>query len=245
MAVAHFTLDFRAGHQRGNRVHHQHVNRVRAHQRIDDFQRLFTGIGLRDDQFVNVDAQLLGIDRIERVFGIDEGCRAAALLRFGDDMQRQRGLARAFRAVDFDHATTRQTAHAQRDVQPERAGGNGFNLHRLFRAELHRAAFAKGAVNLGKRCFQRLLTVHRVLVLAFLDQLELSSHGNFLLPRRPTRKVNMAILYRVCSDGTSAERNLFAASGMADFRECCRVISETDATPWRNGLWKTAEWAVM
>jgi hypothetical protein len=55
----------------------------------------------------------------------------------------------------------------------------------------------------------------------------------------------MAILYRVCSDRTSAERNLFAAAGMADFREYLRVISETDATPWRNGLWKTAERAVM
>jgi hypothetical protein len=73
VAIAHFAFDFGARHQRGDRIDHQHVDRVRAHQRIDDFERLFAGIGLRDDQFVDVDAQLLGIDRIERVFGIDEG----------------------------------------------------------------------------------------------------------------------------------------------------------------------------
>jgi hypothetical protein len=97
VAVAHLAFDFGAGHQRGDRVDHQHVDRVGTDQRVGDFQRLFAGIGLRDDQLVDVDAQLLGIDRIERVFGVDESGGAAVLLRFGDDVQRQRGLARAFR----------------------------------------------------------------------------------------------------------------------------------------------------
>jgi hypothetical protein len=56
-------------------------------------------IGLRDQQLIDIDAELAGIDRIERVFGVDEGADAALLLGFGDRMQRQRGLAGRLRPV--------------------------------------------------------------------------------------------------------------------------------------------------
>ena len=49
-------------------------------------------IGLRDQQLVDVDAELTGVVRVERMLGVDEGGDAAGLLRLGDDMQRQRGL---------------------------------------------------------------------------------------------------------------------------------------------------------
>jgi hypothetical protein len=62
------------------------------------------------------------------VLGVDEGAGAAELLHFGDDLQRQRGLARRFRAVDFDDAAARQAADAQRDVQAERAGGHDLDV---------------------------------------------------------------------------------------------------------------------
>jgi hypothetical protein len=86
-----------------HRIDHQHVDRAGAHQRVADFQRLLAGVGLRDQEFVDVDAELSGIDRIERVFGIDEGADAALLLALGHRVQRQRGLAGGFRPVDFDH----------------------------------------------------------------------------------------------------------------------------------------------
>src|SRR3546814_5565490 len=60
---------------------------------------------------------LLGVDRIERVFGVDERGGAAVLLRLGDDVECERRLARAFGAVDLDHAAARQTADAQSDVE--------------------------------------------------------------------------------------------------------------------------------
>jgi hypothetical protein len=75
-----------------------------------------------------VDAQLLRVLGVQRVFGVDEGAHAAELLHLGDDLQRQRGLARRFRAVDLDHPAARQAAHAQRDVQPQRAGGHDLDV---------------------------------------------------------------------------------------------------------------------
>ena len=53
--VAHVAFDFGARHQRGDRVDHDHIDRTRANQRLDDLQRLLTGIRLRDQEVIEVD----------------------------------------------------------------------------------------------------------------------------------------------------------------------------------------------
>ena len=85
--------------------------------------------------------------------------RPAAALRFGNRMQRQRRLARAFRPVNLDDTTPRQAADAERDVEAQRAGRDGFDLHLLATAQLHRRTLAEGAIDLRKRCFQCLLAI--------------------------------------------------------------------------------------
>ena len=159
MGVAHLALDFRARHQGGDRIDHQYVDRVGAHQCVDNFQRLLAGVGLRNDQLVGVDAERLGIDRVERMFRVNKGRRAARLLRFGNDVQRERGLARTFRSVYLDHASLWQSPDAKRDIQSETAGGDGFYFQRLALAQLHRRALAEGAVDLRQCGVERLLPV--------------------------------------------------------------------------------------
>ena len=159
--IAHLAFEFGLRHQRRNRIDHQHVDPAGAHQRVADFQRLFAGVGLRDQQFVDVDAQLPRIDRIERVFGVDEGADAALLLPLRHRVQRQRGFARGFRPVDFDHPSPRQAADTQRDVQPERARGNRLDIHRtVVLAQLHHRALAELALDLGERGGQGLGLIH-------------------------------------------------------------------------------------
>ncbi len=159
MAVAHLPLDLSPRHERGDRINHQNVDRVGAYQRVDDLQCLLAGIRLRDDQLVDVDAQLLGIDRIERVLGIDESRGAAILLRLGDDVERERSLARAFRPIDLDHAAARQAADAKRDVETERSGRDRLHLHGFLRAQPHGRALAEGAIDLRQGGVERLLPV--------------------------------------------------------------------------------------
>ena len=48
------------------------TDRAGAHQHIGDFQRLLAGIGLRHQQIIDVDAELVGIGRVERMLGVDE-----------------------------------------------------------------------------------------------------------------------------------------------------------------------------
>ena len=152
MAVAHLAIEFGLGHQRRHRVHHQHVDRAGAHQRFGNLQRLLAVVGLRHQQVVDVDAQLGGVDRIERVLGIDEGCHAALLLRLRNDLQRDRRLARGLRPEDLNHAAARKAADAQRRVKGNRSRGNHGNRdHGSLASQLHDGALAKLLFDLRHR----------------------------------------------------------------------------------------------
>ena len=132
-------------------------------QRVGDFERLLAGVGLRDEKLVHVDVELAGIDRIERVLGVDEGAGAAELLGLGDAGERQRGLARALRPVDLDNPAARQPADAERHVQPDGAGRDRLDLDGGTVAELHDRALAEGPLDLAERRVQCLLFVHGTL----------------------------------------------------------------------------------
>ena len=74
------------------------VDRARAHQRVGDLERLLAGVGLGDQQLVEVDAQLAGVGRVERVLGVDEGAGAAGLLGLGDGRAAPAWSCPSFRA---------------------------------------------------------------------------------------------------------------------------------------------------
>ena len=155
--VAHFALELGLGRERSDRVDDDQIDRAGTGERVHDLERLLAGVGLGDQQFLQVDAELLGVLDVERVFGIDKGAGAAELLHFGDDLQRQRGFARRLRAVDLDHTAAWQTANAQRNVQPQRAGRHDLDvLDDLAGAQLHDGAFAELLFNLQQRGLQGL-----------------------------------------------------------------------------------------
>ena len=76
---------------------------------------LLAVVRLGDEQVIGLDAEFSGVARVQRMLGIDEGGDAAALLGFGDDVQRQGRLAGGFRAVDLDDAAAWHAADAERD----------------------------------------------------------------------------------------------------------------------------------
>ena len=160
LRLAHLAFDFGLGRERRDRVDDDEVDRVGAHQHVGDFERLLTGVRLRDQQFVDVDAELLGVRRIERMLGVDEGGGAAQLLDFRDHLQRERGLAGGFRTVDLDDAAARQAADAKRDVEAQRAGGHRFHVvGRGGIAQAHDRTLAELLFDLAQRGAQRLLAV--------------------------------------------------------------------------------------
>ncbi len=152
VAVAHLALELGARDQRRHGVNDEDVDGAGTHERIGDLERLLAGIGLRDQQLVDIDAELRGIDRVERMLRVDEGAGAALLLRLRDRVQRQRGLAGGFRPVDLDDAAAGEAADAKRDVQRQRARRDDLGgIDRLALAEAHDRALAEGALDLAER----------------------------------------------------------------------------------------------
>ena len=107
MRVAHLALDLGLRHERGDGVDDDEVDGAGAHEHVGDLERLLTGVGLRHEELVDVDTELLGVVGVERVLRVDECRDAALLLHIGDGVQRQRRLTRGLRAVDLDDATAR------------------------------------------------------------------------------------------------------------------------------------------
>ena len=127
-AVAHLALDLGLGRERRDRVDGDDVEGAAADQHLGDLEGLLAVVGLRDEQVVDVDADGLGVRRVHGVLGVDEGGLAAEALRLGDEVVDQRRLAGRLGAVDLDDAAPRDAAHAEGDVERERAGGHALHV---------------------------------------------------------------------------------------------------------------------
>ena len=128
-------------------------------EHVGDLERLLTRVGLRHEQGVDVDAELLGVLGVERVLGVDERGDAAGALGVGDGVQRERGLSGGLRAVDLDDAAAGQPADAERDIERDGAGGDHLDGGAFVAAEAHDRALAELAVDLGEGGFEGLLAV--------------------------------------------------------------------------------------
>ena len=53
--LTHIAFDFTARRECSHRVDHHQINRTGTHQRVRDFQSLFAGVGLRQQQIVKLD----------------------------------------------------------------------------------------------------------------------------------------------------------------------------------------------
>jgi len=126
--IAHFAFDFSFRRQGSHGVDHDHIDRAGAYQHVGDFERLFAGIGLGNQQVGHVHAQFGRVLRVERVFRVDKRSDTTQLLHLGDDLKRQGGFTGRFRTIDFDDTAARQTTDAQGQVKPQRTSGNSLNI---------------------------------------------------------------------------------------------------------------------
>jgi len=152
LRLSHLALDLGLGRKGRHRVDDDAVHGSGAHEHVRDLEGLLAVVRLREEQLRGIDAQALRVLGIQRVLRIDEGGRAAHLLDVGDDLERERGLARGLRAVDLDHAAARQPAHAEGHVEAERAGGDHLDaLVHFGVAHLHDGALAELLLDLRQR----------------------------------------------------------------------------------------------
>ena len=115
--VAHLAVQLSLGDERGDGIDDQHVNGAGADEGFGNLQSLFAAIRLRNQQVIDIDAQLFGVGGVEGVLRVDKGRQAAGLLRLGNDLQRDGGLARGLRAENLNDAAAGNAAHAQSGVE--------------------------------------------------------------------------------------------------------------------------------
>ena len=151
VGVAHLAFELGPRHERGDRVDHDDVERVRAHEHLGDLERLLAAVRLRNEEFVDVDADLLRVLGVEGVLGIDEGGGAAGPLGLPRDREGQRRLSARLGAVDLDHAAPRETAGSDGMVDGERSGRNRLDAEVLLFTEAHDRALAELPFDLGER----------------------------------------------------------------------------------------------
>ena len=93
------------------------------------------------------------------MFCVDKCGFTAAFLRFRNDVQRKRCFTGGFRPVDFNDASARNAADAQRQIQRKGAGRDAVNVHHGVVAKAHNAAFAVCLFDLCERCLKRFLFI--------------------------------------------------------------------------------------
>ena len=122
VGIAHLPFDLGPWRERRDRVDDHDVDRARADQGLHDLQCLLSVVGLRHPELIGVDAQTLGVDRVQGVLGVDECRDSAGALGLRDRVQRERRLAGGFGPEDLHDASFRVAADAQRGVQQDGAG---------------------------------------------------------------------------------------------------------------------------
>ena len=146
LALADVAVDLVLRCEGGDGVDDDDVHGAAAHERLKDGEPLFAAVRLRQIELFHLHAERGREPRIERVFGVDERRHAAGLLRFGDGVQCQRGLAAAFGAEHLDDAAAREAADAQRHVHGQDTGGDHVHFDvRPFAHQHDRAVAVLGA----------------------------------------------------------------------------------------------------
>jgi hypothetical protein len=108
--LSHLPFDLGLRRQRGDRVDGDDVEGAGADQQLRDLEPLLTGVGLGDQEVVDVDADPLRVRRVHRVLGVDERGDPATALSLRDHVVDEGRLAGRFGTEDLDDPAARKPA---------------------------------------------------------------------------------------------------------------------------------------
>src|SRR5215213_2265217 len=137
MRVAHLSLDLSPRYEGSHRVYNYDVQGTGADESIHYLQGLFAVIRLGKVEVLEVNADSLGVGRVEGVLGVDKGGEASCFLRLGDDVQGEGRLAARLGTEDLDDATPWDAANAEGEVQSQGTGRDAVDLLPLLVAHAH------------------------------------------------------------------------------------------------------------
>ena len=141
--VAHVAFNFRLRREGCHGVDNEDVDGRGTDKLVGDFKCLFAVVGLRNNKFIDIHAKFFGIEAVESVLSVDECGHAPCLLCLCNGMDGKGGLTRRFGAVDFDDASARIAAHAERGVEGKAARRDNVDVLDADVAHFHYRALAE------------------------------------------------------------------------------------------------------
>ena len=154
LRFSHGAFQFRLWNKRGDRVDDHKIDSAGSNQHVSDFKRLFSMIGLGDEQFVRFYAKPFGVADVQGVLRINERGRAAHFLTFRDDMQSERGFAGRFRPVDFRNAPLGDAPDAKGQVKADGTCGDHRDIDMHVVGKFHYRTLAKFPLDAVQSGFQ-------------------------------------------------------------------------------------------
>ena len=92
MLIAHVAFDLSLRSKGRDRINNNHIQGTGTNKHVGNFESLFAGIGLRNQQFIDIDADGTGVGGIHGMLGIDVGTDATVALCLGHHMDSKSGL---------------------------------------------------------------------------------------------------------------------------------------------------------
>src|ERR1041385_3993462 len=117
LRIAHLAFEFGARDEGSNRIDDDNVDGAAADQDFRDFQRLLAAVRLRDQQVLDVDAELARVICVESMFRVYKCRGSAKFLRFSDHVKSKRGFTAGFRSEDFNDAAAWKSADAESGIE--------------------------------------------------------------------------------------------------------------------------------
>ena len=149
MSIAHFTVDFCFRNHRCNGVNNDDIYSTTANKGFCNLKSLFTIIWLRNQQVINIYAQVTRIYRIHCMLRINESCNATLFLCFCYSVKCYCCFTRGFWTVDFNYTATREATHTNSDIDCKRTRGDNLYVHAICCfTKTHNSAFTKVFFNL-------------------------------------------------------------------------------------------------
>ncbi len=143
MGITHIPFNFCSWYECCHRVNHNDVYATAPYENFCNFKSLFTGIRLRNKEFICFNADFVCIAYIKGMFSVYKCGSSANVLDFSNDLKRQRCFTRCFRTENLNNPSSWQAAYAKGNIQRYRTCGyNRYNLYGFF-SELHDGAFSE------------------------------------------------------------------------------------------------------
>ena len=143
MGISHISVNFRLWHKSCYRIDNYNIDCSGTHHGLGDLKCLLSAVRLGNIEIVNINTDILCIDRIKRMLCVNESGNSTLLLHLCHTVQCNGSLTTGLRSVNLNDTSFRKSSESQCNIQTEGSCRNRFHVHICgIVPQLHHRSFA-------------------------------------------------------------------------------------------------------